>query len=118
MALDLEEEFRPVVVDSIVLTAVNRPLFKLGDFELDKRNGDWKSGKPGETPKTNARPVYLKEEARKRFIALYETRINEQIYYPPTGEQIAYRRIFELQAYQIAKVILAEADRYVPMMVR
>jgi CRISPR-associated protein Cas1 len=116
MALDLEEEFRPIVVDSIVLTAVNRPLFGLRDFESGRANED--AAKSGEEGKRSIRPIYLKEEARKRFISLYEARINEQIYYPPTGEQIAYRRILQLQAYQVAKVILGEADRYLPLMVR
>lgn len=116
MALDLEEEFRPVIADSILLFAVNRPLFGLKDFEPGKANEN-----PGDSdaePKRNIRPIYLKEEARKRFISLYEARINEQIYYPPTGEQVAYRRILELQAYQMAKVILGEADRYMPMTIR
>ena len=113
MALDLEEEFRPVIVDSIVLAAVNRPLFGLKDFEVRNPNG---SAARGEEQKV--RPIYMKEAARKRFIALYEARINEQIYYPLTGEQTTYRRIFQLQAYQIARAILGEADRYEPVMVR
>lgn len=116
MALDLEEEFRPVIVDSIVLTAVNRPLFGLRDFEPGKASED--TERLEEERKRSIRPIYLKEEARKRFINLYETRINEQIYYPPTGEQTTYRRIFQLQAYQMVKVILGEADRYTPLMVR
>lgn len=116
MALDLEEEFRPVIVDSIVLTAVNRPLFGLKDFEPGKANVD--AGNREEERSRSAHPIYLKEDARKRFIALYETRIDEQVYYPPTGEQTTYRRIFQLQAYQMAKVILGEADRYLALMVR
>jgi CRISP-associated protein Cas1 len=112
MALDLEEEFRPVIVDSIVMFAVNRSLFGLTDFEIDRRkNGGSEQKKP-------PHPIYLKEEARKRFITLYENRINEQIHYPSTGEQIPYRRIFQLQAYQMVKVILGEADSYMPVMVK
>lgn len=130
MALDLEEEFRPIIVDSIVLTAANRPLFSLSDFEVgqlrrrndeDDENGD-EGLKKGEQQLSHqeqaARPIYLKEAARKRFISLYEARVNEQIQYPTTGEQTSYRRIFELQAYLMARVILGEVDRYAPFLVR
>ncbi len=114
MALDLEEEFRPIIVDSIVLMAVNRPLFGLKDFETG-RPREQKGSNGNDQPK---RPILLLEQARKRFITLYETRINEQIYYPPRGETTSYRRIFELQAYQIAQVILGEEPEYIPLMVR
>ncbi len=114
MALDLEEEFRPIIVDSIVLMAVNRPLFGLGDFETGRPRGQ-KNSNGQDQPKT---PILLQDQARKRFISLYETRINEQIYYPPLGETTSYRRIFELQAYQMARLILGEEPEYTPLVVR
>jgi len=116
MALDLEEEFRPIVVDSIVLTAVNRPLFGLRDFESHQTAPH--GGQAGKAAQGSVLPVYLKDEARKKFLALYETRLNEHIYYPPTGERLTYRRILRQQAYQMARVILGEADQYLPFMVR
>jgi len=131
MALDLEEEFRPIIVDSIVLTAANRPLFRLRDFEIGqpyRRSQDDEESPPppSSSPKTGKEvaeskgfhPIYLKEAARKRFISLYEARINEQILYPSTGERTSYRRIFELQAYMMARTILGERERYLPFMVR
>lgn len=110
MALDLEEEFRPIIVDSIVMAAINRPLFSLQDFEQGRARPNAADG--------SRLPVLLKDEARKRFIALYETRINEQIFYPLAGETTTYRRIFELQAYQVARLILKEISEYQPLMVR
>lgn len=109
MALDLEEEFRPLIVDSIVLTGVNRPLFGLRDFE--QAQAKEKGG-------TQVRPILLKEDARNRFISLYETRVNESIFYPLTGETTTYKRIFQLQAYQMAQVVLGEKDGYEPLMVK
>ncbi|NUM46877.1 MAG: CRISPR-associated endonuclease Cas1 [Anaerolineales bacterium] len=137
MALDLEEEFRPLIVDSIVLAAVNRPMFGLQDFEQgpsprpspvgrggeEDDEGAWPSpggrglgeGQAGKKPVT---PILLKEEARNRFLSLYETRVSESIYYPLTGETTPYRRVFQLQAYQMAQVILGEKDGYEPLMVK
>jgi CRISPR/Cas system-associated endonuclease Cas1 len=60
----------------------------------------------------------LKAEARRRFIALYEARVNETALYPPLGETTSYRRIFALQAYALAKVILGEAEGYQPFTIR
>jgi len=121
MALDLEEEFRPVIVDSIVLYAINRPVFALSDFEVGQpkeQEPDEDSGEAAPAANPAVRPIYLKEAARKRFLALYETRVNEQILYPLAGEQTSYRRVFEQQAYQMGRVILGEADQYTPLMVR
>ena len=113
MALDLEEEFRPIIIDSIVLTAVNHSLFGLSDFAVPTR--DERAGNEGSQ---KARPIHLSDEARKRFINLYETRLGEQIHYPPQGETTSYRRILELQAYQMARLILAEIPHYQPLTVR
>lgn len=129
MALDLEEEFRPIIVDSIVLTAINRPFFSLDDFEVGqpwKREDDDLDEPHSSNPAPaergqNAepvRPIYLKEAARKRFISLYESRVNEQIYYRSANEQTSYRRIFELQAYAMSRVILGESGQYAPFTVR
>lgn len=127
MALDLEEEFRPVIVDSIVLLAANRPLFSLADFEVGRPQAG--EGEDADEPaaareaesgeaRPPRHPIYLKEAARKRFIGLYETRINETVIYPPSGEQTSYRRVFELQAYRMAQAILGEVDGYLPFTVR
>jgi CRISPR-associated protein Cas1 len=118
MALDLEEEFRPVIVDSIVLTAVNRSIFRLNDFEHGKNRSPSANANPQKEQKSSVRPIFMTESARKRFISLYETRINEKIHYPLAGEQTTYRRIFQLQAHQMAKLILGETEHYAPLMVR
>jgi len=121
MALDLEEEFRPVIVDSLVLAAVNRPLFGLQDFEAGPRQ---EVDLPEDSAPRQAaageklRPVFLKDAPRKQFIALYEARVNETVMYAPSGESTSYRRIFELQAYAMARAILGETSDYVPFTIR
>ena len=120
MALDLEEEFRPIIVDSIVLAAINHGLLRLKDFEIGapRRKPDDAAQQAEAGAPEPVRPVYLKDEPRKKFISLYEARVNEQIFYPPTGESLSYRKIFQLQAYQMGKVILGEVPYYSPFMVR
>lgn len=145
MALDLEEEFRPVIVDSIVLTAVNRAMLGLKDFQHapeseaaegqgedskvqtpkskfrtpnSKRDREQEGKGAGEQGARERRAIYLTEAARDRFIALYEARVNEQVVYPLTNERNAYRRVFELQAQQMARVVLGEAREYRPVEIR
>ena len=119
MALDLIEEFRPIIADSIVLYAVNRPLVRLQDFEEVPFQ---KKVDPREIPEdildTGKRAVYLVGEARKEFLSVYEHRVNELAYYPATGEQRSYRDIFQLQVYHMARVILGEERSYQPFVVR
>lgn len=114
MALDLEEEFRPLIVDSIILYCINQPIFGLSDFETGPSIQD----SEGEDQQAPVRPVLLKQVARKRFISLYETRLNEQVFYQPSGEQTSYRRVLELQAYQMARMILGELETYQPLLIR
>lgn len=124
MALDLEEEFRPVIVDSVVLTLVNRGGIALRDFEQGKRNEREVAGPsspelPGDS-QAAVRGVYLTEVARNKFLALYEARVNEQAMYAlnSASERTSYRRMFELQAQQMARVILGEAPGYQTVEVR
>ena len=119
MALDLIEEFRPVIADSIVLFAVNRPLVRLQDFEEVpfKKKIDNPAGIVNVLD-TNKRAVYLTGDARNSFLSAYEYRVNELVYYPNLDEQTTYRNIFQLQAYHMARVILGEDKQYRPFIVR
>jgi CRISPR-associated protein Cas1 len=153
MALDLEEEFRPVIVDSLVLLAVNRPMFGVKDFEVGERAVDkdeapkehWQGEKVKDEPpkdhwrleskkdeeyqvekdlvlqegeQKSKKGIYLTEEARKRFIALYEDRVNEQVVHPASGDRLPYRKIFLAQAYGMASAILGETPGYTPFTIR
>lgn len=113
MALDLMEPFRPIIVDAIVLLAVNRPLLRLADFSTPESDED--EVKPNQAP---ARRIALNPGARARFIALYETRMAEETHNPSTSEQMDYRQILRQQAQEMARVILGEAAVFRPFVVR
>jgi CRISPR-associated protein Cas1 len=96
LPLDLMEEFRPVIVDSIVLRLVNTRRLREEHFSRLVEG-------PG---------VYLTEEGKRRFLEQYEERLNTKILYPRTGEQVTYRRCLELQARQLARVLLSREQDY------
>jgi CRISPR-associated protein Cas1 len=100
LALDLVEEFRPIVVDSIVLNMLNNRMLASKDFvvELGAYN--------------------LKQEKRKVFFTKLEERLNEEVQHPMFGYKTTYRRCIELQARLLAKYLTGEIDAYPPLRIR
>lgn len=100
LALDLMEEFRTIIVDSAVLTAINTGMIGRDDFELSFER------------------CQMSEKGRKALFQAYRNRINEEITHPIFGYKLSYRRIIELQARFLAKVLTKEIDTYQPFFVR
>ncbi len=94
LALDLMEEFRPLVADSTVLTLINNGEVRRSDFIA--RGG----------------AVALTESGRKRVIEAYERRLDTLVTHPTFGYQISYRRIFEVQARLLARYLSGEIPFY------
>ncbi|MBT9169173.1 MAG: CRISPR-associated endonuclease Cas1 [Syntrophomonadaceae bacterium] len=100
LALDLMEEFRPIIADSVVLTAVNTGMVRPDHFENVKMN------------------CRMNESGRKSFFRAYRNRMNEEIAHPVFGYKLSYRRTIELQARILAKVLQGEIKEYIPFTVR
>lgn len=97
LALDLMEEFRPIIVDSLVLTLVNKGIIKQEDFTRDQ-NGAMRLGKTG----------------FKVFILQYQKRIDTQTKNMNIGKEMSYRKIFECQAQSLRNIIEGSESVYVP----
>lgn len=104
LVLDLMEEFRPVVVDSVILRAVNARIVTREHFISQ--------------PESAERPLLLNDEGRRRFLLAYEERLQTKVTDPRSGEQVTLRRLFELQARQLARIALGEQERYEPWLIR
>ena len=101
LALDLEEEFRSLIVDSVVLTVINKAILTPGDFHPGPRGG-----------------VRLKPDALKAFFRQYGRRIHTRIKHPRLGRRLTYLQCFEIQARTLAKVVEGELDTYLPFLTR
>lgn len=99
-ALDLAEEFRPLVADSTVLTVVNNEMVAPTDFVQ------------------RGSACALKDQARRRVIDAYEARMETLITHPLFGYSISYRRVLEVQARLLARVVAGELDAYRPFITR
>ena len=118
MALDLMEEFRPIVADLVVLEAVNRPFVSLADFEqvdLTEKESERDENTP---PRATTQAVYLGANGRETIIAMYENRVNDEGLFKYQDQQVSYRYIFQLQAQAMARLVLGEAREYAPFTVR
>lgn len=100
LALDLMEEFRPIIADSVVVTLINNRQITPNDFT--QSHGGW----------------FLKDAARKKFYAAYEKRKNETITHPVFKYKISFRRALELQVRLLAKCLMGEIEAYTPLTVR
>jgi CRISPR-associated protein Cas1 len=100
LALDLAEEFRPIVAESVVVNAINNGEVKPNDFVV------------------RAGGVSLTQEGRRAFLSTYERRLDNEITHPVFGYRITYRRVFEVQARMLAAYLLGEIPEYVPMTTR
>lgn len=99
LALDLMEEFRPLVVDRFVLTLVNRREFSSRDFTSPDGFG-----------------VYLTDQARRRFIRLYQERKASVVLYPTAGSRVQLGDVPLLNARLLAAVFRGETAEYVGFM--
>ena len=90
LALDLMEEMRTPIVDSVVLTVINKQI-------LQPKHFDEKFG-----------VVQLSTSGRKIFLQQFEQRLNSEIQHPVFEYKAAYRRCLELQARLLAKYLMGE----------
>jgi len=100
LALDLVEEFRPIIVDSVVLTLLNNRMLTRDDFVVEL--GAYR----------------LKDAQRKLFFTQFEKRLNEEITHPLFGYRATYRRCLELQARLLARTLTGEIGEYPPLLVK
>ena len=100
LALDLMEEFRPLIAESAVLSCINNRVVNEGDFV--------RAGKA----------VNLTAAGRKRFFLAYEQRMNSLLTHPIFDYKVSYRRALELQARMLAKTLTAEIPEYIPLTTR
>jgi CRISPR-associated protein Cas1 len=93
------EEFRPLVVDAMVLSAINLRILTLDDFTTE--------------PLSNV--VRLSQDGRREFLTLYQKKKQSQFKHPVLGRKCTYQEAFEFQARLLAKYLMGEIDKYPPL---
>jgi CRISPR-associated protein Cas1 len=106
LALDLIEEFRPILVDSLVIRCCNDGRIAFDDF-TETPDGDY--------------PVLLSDDGKRRFVAAFEERMRTEATHPDGADgrpgKVSYLRCLALQARCLARAVQGGAD-YEPFAVR
>jgi CRISPR-associated protein Cas1 len=100
LALDLCEEFRPLIADSVVIGLLNNG--EIGQSDFIRRAG----------------AVALTSTGRRTVLRAYERRLATEIRHPVFGYRISYRRVLDVQARLLAAYLIGEIPDYTPMVTR
>ena len=100
LALDVMEEFRPLIAESVVLTAINNRQILPKHFVQA------------------GQAVNLCPTGRKLFFQVYEQRMGALITHPVFEYKVSYRRVLDLQFRLLARYLTGEIPAYVPFVTR
>lgn len=100
LALDLAEEFRPLIADSVVIGVINNGEIGLDDFVM------------------RAGGIALTADGRRSVLRAYERRLATMVKHPVFRYRISYRRVLDVQARMLGAVLVGELPDYVPMTTR
>ena len=104
LVLDLMEEWRPVIVDVIVMRTLNWKIIKPEDFTQEVF--------PDEGELNAIQPIKLSQAGLKKFVKQFQERLKEETLYPPRGKRLRYAEILREQVYLLARVLRGEAPEY------
>lgn len=100
LALDLMEEFRAIIADSAVITAINTGVVIESSFLI------------------GASGCCLTPDGRKAFLRCYEARMDVLMTHPIFDYRVSARRILWVQAALLARWLRDDIPEYIPIVVR
>jgi CRISPR-associated protein Cas1 len=98
LGLDLMEEFRPVIVDILVLNLINKKMITKEDF----------NHQPG-----GELPYRLTQLGMKKFILNYEKRLQLKVQIPEIGKTFSYFQVIQDQLFKLQRH-LTDNEEYTP----
>jgi CRISPR-associated protein Cas1 len=94
LALDLMEPFRPLIADSVVITAINNRMVYPEHFV------------------EGGKGVVLTDAGRKAVFRAYEQRMDQLVTHPWFDYRVSYRRLLEIQTRMLSRLVMSEIDEY------
>lgn len=88
--LDVAEVFKPIIVDRIIFSLLNKEMIKSNQFEEE------------------AGGIFLKENGRRIFVEEFDSRLNTTINQPELKRNVSYQSLIRLELYKIEKHLLGE----------
>lgn len=97
--LDIAEVFKPIIVDRVIFTLLNKNMLKSSDFEEELEG------------------IYLKEKGQKIFVEEFDKRLNTTISDKGLGRNISYRSLIRRELYKLEKDLIGDKE-YKPFIAR
>lgn len=97
LANDLIEELRAPIGDRFVLSLINRNQLHADDFEINENKS-----------------VYIKDDARRKFISEWQKNKQEELTHPYLEEKIPWGMVPYAQALLLARYLRGDLDQYPP----
>ncbi|MBD3184928.1 type I-B CRISPR-associated endonuclease Cas1 [Candidatus Poribacteria bacterium] len=93
--LDVAEIFKPLIVDRLIFTLLNKKMISSKDFQ-DETGG-----------------IMLKDKGRITFLTQFDQKMKTTVKYPSLQREVSYKRLIRLELYKLEKHLLGEA-KYKP----
>ncbi|KFN04691.1 type I-B CRISPR-associated endonuclease Cas1 [Bacillus clarus] len=96
LSLDISEIFKPLIVDPLIFTLINKKMINLNHFEkIDKI-------------------VLLNEKGRKKFLQAWENKISQTVIHRRLKRKVSYRYFIRLECYKLIKHMIGD-ESYKPL---
>lgn len=115
LALDLMEEWRPTIIDTLVLSVFNLKAINSSDFE-ERPSEDSEDDEKEES--LSKLPVVLSDGGFRKFITQFERKMGEKVQYHLTKEHLTYRDCIREQVRHFARYLKGEETEYEPMLLK
>ncbi len=90
--LDLAEVFKPIIVDRVIFTLINKGMIKGKHFEKRLEG------------------IVLNDDGKRLFIEQLDERLKNTFYYRRLKRKVSYRRLIRLELYKIEKHLIGEEE--------
>lgn len=97
--LDLAEIFKPIIVDRVIFTLINKGMLNASSFQKDSGG------------------IFLKDAARQTFVKAYDERLKDTLMMPRLKRHVSYRRLIRMECYKLEKHLIGD-EPYVPYVAR
>lgn len=92
LSLDITEIFKPLIIDRMLFSMLNKNQITKKDFESDSNY------------------TYLKESGRKKIIQEFDERLKKTIKHKNLNRNVSYRYLMRLECYKLIKHITGEKE--------
>lgn len=96
LSLDISEIFKPLIVDSVIFSMINKNMIRKEDFDFEDHI------------------CYLSEVGKKKFIKEYENKLSTTVKHRRLNRSVSYKGLIRLECYKIIKYII-EDEKYKPL---